>query len=80
MESQPSGFDIESSAAEPLVFAALGLGLAAAFFTRFFAVPDVELALRFTPDAGEPDLPFVAGAIGWMTWGWDLRLEDGLSL
>jgi hypothetical protein len=74
MESHPSGFDIESSAAEPLVFGALGLGVAAPFFTRFFAAPDVELALRFTPDAGELDLPLVAGVISLMSWRWDLKV------
>ena len=63
MESQPSGFDIESSAAAPFVFDTLGFELAPPFFTRFLAELDVELALLFTPEAGELDLPLVAGDI-----------------
>jgi hypothetical protein len=63
MESQPSGFEMGSSAAEPFVFVSLGFESVCAFFTRFLAEPDVELALRFTPEAGELDLPLVAGDI-----------------
>jgi hypothetical protein len=48
---------------EPFSFASLGFELAPPFFTRFLADPEAELALRFTPEAGELDFPLVAGAI-----------------
>lgn len=47
----------------PFVFDDLDFAPAPPFFTRFFAEDDVELALLFTPEAGELDLPLVAGDI-----------------
>ena len=60
--SQPSGFDTISSAVEPFSLDGLVLVLAP-FLARFLADPEAADARRLTPEAGELDLPLVAGDI-----------------